>query len=71
MMERRSGKIVSIASVAGMVGSSKAMADYSAARAGIIGFTMALAKEVASCEINFNAVSPGPGVHPLPAFSFP
>jgi len=59
MMERRSGKIVSIASISGMVGSSNNMVDYSAAKAGIIGFTMALAKELGSCGINVNAISPG------------
>jgi NAD(P)-dependent dehydrogenase (short-subunit alcohol dehydrogenase family) len=60
MIENRSGKIVNIASVAGMVGSSAGMADYSAAKAGIIGFSMALAKEVGSYGINVNCVSPGP-----------
>lgn len=58
MMQRRSGKIVSIASPAGIVG-TPGMADYSAAKAGIIGFTRALAKEVASYDINVNCVSPG------------
>ncbi len=59
MMERRSGKVISIASISGMVGSSNDMVDYSAAKAGIIGFTMALAKEVGSYDINVNAISPG------------
>lgn len=59
MMKQRSGKIVNIASCAGIVGDA-GLADYSAAKAGIIGFTMALAKEVASYEINVNCVSPGP-----------
>ena len=59
MMERRSGKIVSIASCAGVVGDPGAV-DYSAAKSAIIGFTKALAKEVASYEINVNCVSPGP-----------
>jgi NAD(P)-dependent dehydrogenase (short-subunit alcohol dehydrogenase family) len=59
MMERRSGKVVSIASASGVVGSAT-MVDYSAAKAGVIGFTMALAKEVVSYGINVNCVSPGP-----------
>ena len=59
MMKQRSGKIVSIASVSGIFG-HKGLADYSAAKAGVIGFTMALAKEVASYGVNVNCVSPGP-----------
>lgn len=59
MIEKRSGKIVNIASLAGMIGDA-GMTDYSAAKAGIIGFTMALAKEVAEFGINVNCVSPGP-----------
>jgi len=58
MMERRGGKIVSIASIAGMIGEA-GMVDYSAAKAGIIGFTMALAKEAAPYGINVNCISPG------------
>jgi NAD(P)-dependent dehydrogenase (short-subunit alcohol dehydrogenase family) len=57
MMERRSGKIVSVASVAGVVGSAWVV-DYSAAKAGVIGFSKALAKEVAQYGINVNCVSP-------------
>lgn len=60
MVEKRSGKVINIASVAGMMGAPVPMADYSAAKAGVIGFTKAVAKEVASFGINVNCVSPGP-----------
>lgn len=60
MIQRRRGKIINIASIAGMIGSSNRMADYSAAKAGVIGFTKALAKELGSYGINVNSVSPGP-----------
>ena len=58
MMDRQSGKIVSIASMGGMIGIPKDSV-YTAAKAGIIGFTKALAKEVASHGIHVNCVSPG------------
>lgn len=57
MIERRSGKIVNIASVAGIVGQTNT-ADYAAAKGGIIAFTKSLAKEVAQYGINVNCVSP-------------
>jgi 3-oxoacyl-[acyl-carrier protein] reductase len=59
MMKRRSGRIINISSDTGLVGYS-GFVDYSTAKAGIIGFTHALAKEVASYGINVNAVAPGP-----------
>jgi len=58
MIKRRTGKIINIASTAGMIGMQKA-AEYSAAKSGIIGLTMALAKEVGPYGINVNCVSPG------------
>jgi len=61
MMQRQSGKIVNIGSSAGITGGSPPEGvDYAAAKAGVIGFTMALAKEVASYGVNVNCVSVGP-----------
>lgn len=54
----RGGKIVSIISDAGVVGEPKA-APYSFAKAGVVGFSKALAKEVGKHKINVNCVSPG------------
>ena len=59
MIERKTGKIVSISSDAGRVGSS-GEAVYSAAKAGVIGFSKTLAREVARYGINVNVVCPGP-----------
>ncbi|MGH7821879.1 MAG: SDR family NAD(P)-dependent oxidoreductase [Candidatus Binatia bacterium] len=64
MIERRSGKIVSIGSDAGRVGSS-GEAVYSGAKAGVIGFSRTLAREVARYGINVNVVCPGPTNTPL------
>jgi 2-hydroxycyclohexanecarboxyl-CoA dehydrogenase len=64
MIEARSGKIVSIASDAGRTGST-GEAVYSGAKAGIIGFSKTLAREVARYGINVNVVSPGPTRTPL------
>lgn len=56
--EQRSGKIINIASVVGLIG-NPGQANYAASKAGIIGFTKALAKEVASRNIQVNVVAPG------------
>ena len=58
MMERRSGAIVSISSIAGVIGMMKGV-EYSAAKAGIVGMTVTLAKEAAEYGIRANCVSPG------------
>lgn len=58
MMKRRKGRIVNIASVVGLVG-NVGQANYSAAKAGVIGLTKTVAKEYASRKITVNAVAPG------------
>jgi len=64
MIERRAGWIVSISSDAGRLGSSGEVV-YSAAKAGVIGFSKALAREVARHGIHVNVVCPGPTNTPL------
>lgn len=58
MMKRRSGAIINISSVAGVHG-NPTQSNYSAAKAGIIGFTRSLAKEVGRYGIRVNVVAPG------------
>ncbi|MBL4744086.1 MAG: 3-oxoacyl-ACP reductase FabG [Cycloclasticus sp.] len=58
MMKNRKGRIVSIASVVGVTGNA-GQANYAAAKAGIIGFSKSLAKEVGSRNITVNTVAPG------------
>jgi 3-oxoacyl-[acyl-carrier protein] reductase len=58
MMKARKGRIVNIASVVGLIG-NPGQANYSAAKAGIIGFSRSLAREVASRGITVNVIAPG------------
>jgi len=58
MIKQRQGRIINIASVAGQMG-NPGQANYSAAKAGVIGFTKTVAKELASRNVTVNAVAPG------------
>lgn len=58
MMKKKFGKIINMSSVVGIVGNS-GQANYCASKAGVIGFTKATAKELASRNININAIAPG------------
>lgn len=58
MMGKRYGKIVNITSISGIMG-NPGQANYSASKAGVIGLTKSVAKELASRNINVNAVAPG------------
>lgn len=58
MMKRKSGKIVNLTSVVGLTGNI-GQANYAAAKAGVIGFTKSIAKELAARGVQVNAVAPG------------
>lgn len=58
MMRNRSGKIINVGSVVGLTG-NPAQCNYAASKAGMIGFTKALAKEIAVRNINVNCICPG------------
>ena len=58
MMSQRSGKIINITSIAGVIGNA-GQTNYASSKAGVIGFTKSLAKELGSRNIQVNAVAPG------------
>ena len=57
-MKQRSGRIINISSIVGLSGNA-GQSNYAAAKAGIIGFTKSVAKEIATRGITVNAVAPG------------
>jgi len=66
MMKQRSGRIVNLSSVVGQMGNA-GQSNYSAAKAGIIGFTKSMARELASRGVTVNAIAPGFIMTPMTA----
>jgi 3-oxoacyl-[acyl-carrier protein] reductase len=58
MLKQRTGRIVNVTSIVGITGNA-GQANYAASKAGVIGFTKSVAREVASRSITVNAVAPG------------
>jgi 3-oxoacyl-[acyl-carrier protein] reductase len=58
MMKQRNGRVINLSSVVGMMGNA-GQSNYAAAKAGIIGFTKSLARELAPRNITVNAIAPG------------
>jgi 3-oxoacyl-[acyl-carrier protein] reductase len=58
MMRQRSGRIINISSVSGLMG-NPGQSNYSASKAGIIGFTQTVARELAKRKVTVNAICPG------------
>ena len=58
MMKERIGRIINIGSIVGLIGNA-GQSNYSATKAGLLGFTKSLARELSSRNINVNSVSPG------------
>jgi len=71
MIKQRSGRIVSISSVAGLAPESEGGSHYSAAKAGVLGFTRGVANEVAKYNILVNAIAPGFVPNPFLARIYP
>ena len=58
MLKQRSGRIINVTSVIGLIGNA-GQCNYSASKAGLIGFTQSIARELASRGITVNAIAPG------------